>query len=96
MRRDEEPWHFAQTGFQLLLEARFRAEQSATGGHELVAPCRGDGDGVFDDAIEGEQRIVIENDRVELRRLNERFTEAVVDGALGEARAFIINALQDA
>jgi len=53
---------------------------------KLSAPARRDGNRVLHDAVEGQKGAVVEHDRIQLRRWDERLPQAIVDRLARKAR----------
>ena len=85
--------HFAREVeklLNLLFGLQFAAEPQRTGGSKRLATARRIGHGGFDDAVEFEQRLVVEHDMVELRGGDAGFGEAVISGVTRQARVVFL------
>jgi hypothetical protein len=90
MGRNQQPRHVAKARYELLLETRLGSHESPARLNELFAAGRGDAQRVLRDPIKGQEGVVIEDDRAQLGRFDERFPEAVVDRTLWKARVVLL------
>ncbi len=86
MLRDQQSWPLAEDVFQLGEQPSLDAQEGAARLDELVFAAGRLRDGVFNNAVKRQQGAVVKHDRGQLRRLDKRLAEAVVDRAAREAR----------
>ena len=84
--RDEQTRPQAENLFQVVREPCLDAQERAAGFDELILAPGRLAHHALDHAVEGQQRVVVKDDGRQLRGVDERLAEAVVNGPAGEAR----------